>query len=84
MEKVPLCDLPVEDLEAVYFDLLLHVEPLQLEFGTQRSDEPVSKSRLTVTPGVPILTRTTYSMLFAMSKISCGSLDSSLLCGNMS
>ena len=30
---------------------------------TQRSDEPVSKSRFRVTPGVPILTGTTYSRL---------------------
>ena len=33
------------------------------DLQTQRSDDPVSKSRLRVTPGVPILTGTTYSRL---------------------
>lgn len=33
------------------------------DLQTHRSEEPVSKSRLSVTPGVPILTGTTYSRL---------------------
>ena len=44
MEKVPLFLEEVEELVAVYLSLLLQVELVQAELGTQRSEEPVSKS----------------------------------------
>ena len=63
MENVPLFFVPVDGLDAVYLLLLLQVELVQDELGTHKSDEPVSKSRFTVTAGVPTLTGTTYSVL---------------------
>ena len=45
----------------------------ETDLQTQRSDEPVSKSRLRVTPGVPILTGTTYSRLETGTAVSTGS-----------
>ena len=38
----------------MYFFLLLQVELVQEELGTQRSEEPVSKSMRKLRPGVPI------------------------------
>lgn len=54
MEKVPLFLEPVEEEEAVYLCLLLQVELVHDELGTQRSEEPVSKSIRKDCAGVPI------------------------------
>ena len=54
MENEPLFLEPVEDLEAVYLCLLLQVELVQDELGTQRSEEPVSKSMRNDWAGVPM------------------------------
>ena len=61
--NVPLFLDAVEEEDAVKRCFDLQVELVHDELGTQRSDEPVSKSRFRVTPGVPILTGTTYSRL---------------------
>ena len=54
IENEPLFLVPVEELEAVYLFLLLHVELVQPELGTHRSEEPVSKSMRNDWAGVPI------------------------------
>ena len=64
IENEPLCLELVDDALEEYLCLLRHVELVHDELGTHRSEEPVSKSRLRVTPGVPILTGTTYSRLW--------------------
>ena len=46
---------------------LLWIEELSLVDQTQRSLEPVSKSRLTICAGVPIETGQRYSLSFWMS-----------------
>ena len=52
--NVPLFLAPVDDAPAEYLCLLRHVELVHDALGTQRSDEPVSKSMRNVWPGVPI------------------------------
>ena len=54
MENVPLFLEDVEEELALYLLLDLQVELVQEELGTQRSEEPVSKSMRNFCPGVPM------------------------------
>jgi hypothetical protein len=48
MEKVPDSFLLVDDDDALYLSLEVQVELLQLEEGTQRSEEPAEAARASV------------------------------------
>ena len=54
ISNVPLFLELVDESAASYLLFELHVELLQEDEGTQRSEEPVSKSMRKLWPGVPI------------------------------
>lgn len=59
ISNVPLCSCEVPDDEGLYE--CLDWQPVQLEEGTQRSEEPVSKSIMNSCAGVPIETVPVHS-----------------------
>ena len=67
MENDPDCFFPELDLLAVYTCLDLHVELVHDELGTQRSEEPVSKSMRNVWAGEPMEIEPAHSVSFSSS-----------------
>ena len=65
MEKEPLSFLLPEEDEGSYLECVPHVE--HDEAGTQRSDEPVSKSMVKVWAGLPMETLPVQSSSFSWS-----------------